>query len=268
VVIRTILLLALAAACGKREERFVTLASTTSTENSGLFGHLLPRFEARTGISVRVVAVGTGQAIRIAEKGDADVLLVHDRAAEDEFVKQGFGVARHDVMYNDYVLVGPKADPAGVAGGRDAVDAMKRIAAAAAPFVSRGDDSGTHRKERALWKEAGVDPAAASGTWYREAGAGMGATINVAVGMGAYVLSDRATWASFKNRGDLDLAVEGDRRLFNPYGIIAVNPVRHPHVKSKDAQAFVDWILSAEGREAIASFQVDGKQVFFPSESG
>jgi len=252
-------LVLLAPACRKEAQRFLTLASTTSTENSGLFRQILPRFEEKTGIAVRVVAVGTGQALRLAERGDADALLVHDRAAEERFVAQGFGIARYDVMYNDFVVVGP----GGGIGGTDAVEALRRIADAKAPFVSRGDDSGTHRKERALWKEAGIEP---SGEWYREAGSGMGATINIAAGMGAYTLADRATWTTFGNKGGLELLVEGDQRLFNPYGAIVVDPERHPHAKAKEAQAFVDWLLSDEGRDAIASFRVNGRQLFFSAE--
>ena len=209
-------------------ERFITLASTTSTDNSGLFATLLPRFEAASGIAVHVVAVGTGQALRLAARGDADVLLVHDRAGEDKFVAEGNGVDRRDVMYNDFVIVGPKADPAGIAGLGDGPGALRRIAQAAAIFVSRGDDSGTNRKERRLWQAAGIDPARASGTWYREAGAGMGATLNIAAAMGAYTLADRATWLSFRNKGPLVVLVEGDRRLFNPYGVILVNPAPIP----------------------------------------
>jgi len=245
-------------------QRRITLASTTSTQNSGLFDHLLPLFTADTGIAVRVVAVGTGQAIRLGENGDADVLLVHHRPSEDRFVAEGHGLPRHDVMYNDFVLVGPKSDPAQVAGGHDAPAALARIAAAKAPFVSRGDDSGTHKKELALWQASGVDLAQARGEWYRSIGAGMGAALNAAAAMGAYVLSDRATWLSFANRRELEVVVEGDPRLFNPYGVIAVNPARHPHVHRAEAQAFVDWLISPRGQEAIASFRVDGRQLFFP----
>ena len=246
------------------EPRFITLASTTSTENSGLLAHLLPRFLAATGIEVRVVAVGTGQALRIARNGDADVLLVHHRPSEEAFVAEGHGVARHEVMINDYVIGGPRADPAGIADNSSAVAAFAQIAAAQAPFVSRGDDSGTHKKELALWAAAGIDPASASGTWYREVGAGMGATLNIAAAMPAYLLSDRSTWVSFRNKGHLMLLVEGDPPLFNPYGVILVNPDRHPHVKAAEGQAFIDWMLSDEGQSAIASFRVDGQQLFFP----
>ena len=244
---------------------FILVQSTTSTENSGLFAHILPKFTAETGIEVRVVAVGTGQAIKNAERGDGDVLLVHSRAAEDRFVAEGFGVDRRDVMYNDYVIVGPADDPAGIAGLGDPVAAYRRIAAAAAPFVSRGDDSGTHKAELALWEEAAVDARAASGTWYREAGSGMGATINVAASMDAYTLSDRASWAAFGNKGNLVIQVEGDERLLNPYGVILVNPERHPHVKAELGRTFIDWLTGPQGREAIASFEVNGEQLFFPS---
>ena len=249
-------------------ERVITLASTTSTENSGLFAHLLPRFTRATGIKVRVIAVGTGQALRLAKNGDADVLLVHHRASEEKFVAEGYGVQRHDVMYNDFVLLGPGADPAGVRGGRDASAALARIARARALFASRGDDSGTHKKERDLWAAAGIDPVKASGAWYRETGSGMGATLNAAAGMGAYALADRATWLAFRNKGDLEVLVEGDERLFNPYGVILVNPAKHPHVNARDAQAFIDWLVSEPGQNAIAAFRVDGRQLFFPSAKG
>lgn len=262
---RSLLLVLLVAACGGDPgETYITVASTTSTENSGLFAHLLPQFEKATGISVRVVAVGTGQAIRLAEKGDADVLFVHHRPSEERFVAEGYGLARHDVMYNDFVLVGPADDPAGVRERKEAPAALAAIAAARAPFVSRGDDSGTHKKERALWAEAGVDPTGASGSWYRESGSGMGATINVAAGMGAYTLADRATWTAFENKGGLAIVLEGDPRLRNPYGVIVVNPEKHPHVKKEAAQRFVDWLLSEEGQGAIAAFRIDGQQLFFP----
>jgi len=253
------------AAASVAEERFITLASTTSTENSGLLAAILPRFQERTGIEVRVVAVGTGQALRLARNGDADVLLVHDRASEHRFVAEGFGEKRHDVMYNDFVIVGPRSDPAGVAGTSDAAVALARIAKARAPFVSRGDDSGTHKAEQRLWLAAQVDPGPASGTWYRESGSGMGATLNSASGMGAYTLSDRATWVAFKNRGELAIAVEGDPRLFNPYGVILVSPERHPHVKAADGRRFIAWLLSAEGQGAIRNFRVQGQPLFHPS---
>ena len=248
-------------------ERFITVASTTSTDNSGLFQAILPRFEQATGIAVRVVAVGTGQAIRMAERGDADVLLVHHRPSEEQFVAAGFGVERHDVMFNDYVLVGPQDDPAGVSGRLDVVAALARIAARRAVFVSRGDDSGTHKRELGLWQAAGIDVEAASGGWYRESGAGMGTTLNIASGMGAYTLSDRGTWLNFGNKGDLTVLVGGDQRLFNPYGVILVNPRRHPHVKAADGQAFIDWLLSPGGQRAIGAYRIDGQPVFFPSDA-
>ena len=247
------------------ENPFITVQSTTSTENSGLFTYLLPLFTAKTGIDVRVVAVGTGQAIKNAQNGDGDVLLVHSRADEEKFVADGYGVERHDLMYNDFVLAGPSADPAGVAGTADIVAAFKKIAEAKAAFVSRGDDSGTHKAELKLWKDAGTDAKAASGTWYREAGQGMGATLNMASSMNAYVLTDRATWSSFKNRGDLKILAEGDKRLHNPYGVILVNPAKFPNVKAKEGQAFVDWLISPEGQAAIAAFKINGEQQFFPT---
>jgi len=246
-------------------EKFITVQSTTSTQNSGLLDDLLPRFTARTGIEVRVVAVGTGQAIKNARNGDGDVLLVHARPAEEKFVAEGYGVKRFDLMYNDFVIVGPASDPAKVGGMRDAVAALKKIAASRLPFASRGDDSGTHKKELSLWTDAGVDVAAASGSWYRETGSGMGATLNVGVGMGAYVLTDRATWIAFRNKGDFKVLVEGDEALFNQYGIILVNPGRHSNVKAEWGQAFVDWMLGAEGQAAIAAYKVDGQQLFFPN---
>ncbi len=249
----------------RAETPAITLASTTSTENSGLFAHLLPQFTQSTGIAVRVVAVGTGQALRIARNGDADVLLVHHRPSEEAFVAEGYGVRRHDVMYNDFVLVGPRADPARLRGLDDAAAALARIAAARAPFASRGDDSGTHKKELDLWAAAGLDPSAASGSWYRETGSGMGATLNAATGMGAYALSDRATWLAFRNKGDVEVLVEGDPRLFNPYGVILVNPARHPHVHAREGQAFIDWLVSDPGQAAIAAYRLDGRQLFFPN---
>ena len=247
------------------EDRFIVVQSTTSTRNSGLYDHILPMFTGKTGIEVRVVAVGTGQAIRNAANGDGDVLLVHARAAEERFVADGHGVARYDLMYNDFVVVGPPADPAGVAGMTDAVAALAKIAAAGAPFASRGDDSGTHKAELGLWQEAGVDVEAASGGWYRETGSGMGTTLNIGIGMGAYVMTDRATWISFGNKGTHRIVVEGDPRLFNQYGVIQVNPERHPDVKAEPGRRFVEWILSEEGQGAIASFRVDGRQLFFPN---
>lgn len=251
-------------AADPRPERYITVASTTSTENSGLFGHLLPIILAETGIAVRVVALGTGQALDVARRGDADVVFVHDKAAEERFVAEGFGVARHGVMYNDFVLVGPRSDPANVAGGRDITTALRAIKAAQAPFVSRGDRSGTHAAELRLWADAGVDIDASKGPWYRETGAGMGAALNTAAAMDGYVLSDRGTWLSFTNRGELRIVVAGDGRLFNQYGVIMVDPARHPHVKRADAQAFIDWLVSTRGQATIAAFRINGEQAFFP----
>lgn len=244
---------------------FIIVQSTTSTQNSGLFESILPIFRARTGIEVRVVAVGTGQALKNGRNGDGDVLLVHARAAEDRFIAEGFGVERRDVMYNDFVIIGPPDDPAAVKGLRDAPAALAKIATAKALFVSRGDNSGTHIKEGSLWRASGIDAAAASGTWYREAGSGMGATLNTAVGMGAYTLTDRATWISFRNRRDFTVLVEGDKRLFNPYGVMLVNPQRHGHVNAAGGRAFINWITGAEGQAAIAAYKVSGIQLFSPS---
>lgn len=246
-------------------ERFITVASTTSTENSGLFGHMLPLFQQDSGIAVRVVAVGTGQAIELAQRGDADVLLVHHTPSEEQFVADGFGVGRFDVMYNDFIVVGPQADPAAVRGMADVGAALEHIASKQAVFLSRGDDSGTHKLERHLWQAAGVKVEAARGTWYRETGAGMGATLNTASSLNAYTLSDRGTWLSFKNRGDLAMMVAGDRRLFNQYGVILVNPARHKHIKAQDGQAFINWLLSDRGQQAIATFRIAGEQAFFPN---
>ena len=246
-------------------ERFIVVQSTTSTDHSGLFDRILPVFQEKTGIEVRVVAVGTGQAIKNAANGDGDVLFVHDRIAEDEFVADGHGVSRADVMYNDFVIVGPPADPAGVAGSTDAVVALTSIAESDVLFASRGDDSGTHKAEMRLWREAGVDAVAASGSWYRETGSGMGATLNTAIGLGAYTMVDRATWISFGNKHGYRVMVEGDRRFLNQYGIILVNPNKHPRVKAKWGQQFVDWVLSGAGQAAIAAYEVDGRQVFFPN---
>jgi len=246
-------------------DKSILLQSTTSTQNSGLYEYLLPMFTDKTGITVNVVAVGTGQAIKNAQNGDGDVLLVHARPAEEKFVAEGYGDKRFDVMYNDFVIVGPAADPAGIAGSEDAVAALKRIADSRSVFASRGDNSGTYKKEVALWKDAGVDPKAGSGAWYRETGSGMGATLNAAVGMGAYALTDRGTWISFKNKGDYKIVVEGDDQLFNQYGVILVNPARYPMVKQAEGQAFIDWILSDEGQNAIASYKLDGQQLFFPN---
>lgn len=244
---------------------FITVASTTSTQNSGLFAHVLPIFEKDTGIKVRVVAVGTGQAIEIAKRGDADVLLVHHTKSERAFVKDGYGVARHDVMYNDFVIVGPRDDPAEIAGEKDVPAAFARIARKRATFVSRSDNSGTHKREMEIWELAKHDPRPDSGTWYLETGSGMGTALNIAAGKNAYTLTDRGTWLSFKNRGDLRILVEHDKRLFNPYGIILVNPDRHPHVKANAGQTFVDWIISPAGQAAIASYKRNGQQLFHPN---
>jgi tungstate transport system substrate-binding protein len=249
------------------QQRFITVASTTSTEQSGLFGYLLPVFTKKTGIDVRVVALGTGQALDVARRGDADVVFVHDKAAEEKFLAEGFATKRHDVMYNDFVVLGPKADPAKVAGSKDVLEALRKIAAAKAPFISRGDRSGTHAAELRYWKDAGVDLAAVKGDWYREIGQGMGPALNMAAASDAYVLSDRGTWLSFKNRRDLVIAVEGDKRLFNQYGVMLVNPAKHPNVKSKDGEAFVDWLISRDGQAAIAGYEIDGQQLFFPDAS-
>ncbi len=246
-------------------ERSLLLASTTSTENSGLFAHLLPLFEAVSGIKTRVIAVGTGQALRLARSGDADILLVHDAEAEKAFVAKGYGSERRAIMYNDFVLLGPADDPAGVRGMSDIRAALRAIATRQSLFVSRGDDSGTHRAERRQWKSAGIDLAAASSAWYREAGSGMGATLNIASGLDAYVLADRATWIGFRNKGGLDILVQGDPRLFNQYGVIPVNPKRHPHVNAAAARKLTDWLSSPAGQQAIAAFRVNGQQLFFPN---
>jgi tungstate transport system substrate-binding protein len=249
------------------QEKSIVVASTTSTQDSGLFGHILPLFKAKTGIDVKVVAQGTGQALDTGKRGDADVVFVHAKPQEEKFVAEGFGVKRFDVMYNDFVVIGPKSDPAGIKGGKDALAAFKAIYDKGAPFVSRGDKSGTHAAELALWKATGLDPAGSKPSWYREIGQGMGAALNTAGAMGAYVLSDRGTWLSFKNRGDLEIVVEGDKRLFNQYGIILVNPQKHPHVKKELGQQFIDWVISAEGQNAIKSYTIDGQQLFFPNAS-
>jgi tungstate transport system substrate-binding protein len=255
----------IAAACGAHaQERSIVMASTTSTEQSGLFGHLLPRFKAATGIDVKVVAVGTGQALDIGRRGDADVLFVHDRVAEERFVADGHAMARRDVMYNDFVLVGPAADPAG-AKGTDIVAALKKVAASGAGFVSRGDKSGTHAAELRAWKEAGVDVGAQPPAGYKACGCGMGPALNIASSTAGYTLSDRGTWLAFRNRGPLAIVVEGDRRLFNPYGVMVVSPQRHPHVKAALAQAFADWVVSPAGQQAIADYRIDGQPLFFPS---
>jgi len=247
------------------QERYITVSSTTSTEQSGLFKHLLPVFEKKTGIQVRVVAVGTGQALDIGRSGDADVVFVHARPLEEKFMAEGQGVKRFDVMYNDFVLIGPKSDPAGVAGGKDVVLAFQKIRNTRSPFVSRGDRSGTHFAELELWKMAGIDIAKDRGPWYRDTGQGMGPALNSAAGMNAYILADRGTWLSFKNRADLVIVVEGDRRLFNQYGVMLVNPEKHPNVKKDWGQAFVDWVISPEGQKAIADYKINGEQLFFPN---
>jgi tungstate transport system substrate-binding protein len=247
------------------QERFITVASTTSTEQSGLFKHLLPIFEKKTGTQVRVVALGTGQALDLGRRGDADVVFVHARPLEEKFLAEGFGVQRFDVMYNDFVLIGPKSDPAKVAGMKDIVAAFQKIKAAQAPFVSRGDRSGTHFAELELWKTAGIDIAKQRGPWYRDTGQGMGPALNTAAAMNAYILSDRGTWLSFKNRGELAIAVEGDRRLFNQYGIMLVNPAKHPSVKKELGQAFIELVISSEGQKAIADYKIGGEQLFFPN---
>ena len=243
----------------------IVVQSTTSTKNSGLYGHILPLFKERSGITAHVVAVGTGQAIRNAGNCDGDVLLVHARSAEEAFVAEGGGLARHDLMYNDFVIVGPTDDPAGVAGVMDVAAALRKIAETKAIFASRGDDSGTHKKERALWDKAGFNPEGASGTWYRETGSGMGATLNTGIGMGAYVMTDRASWISFGNKQDYTIHVEGDPALFNQYGVILVNPERCPSVQAKEGQLFIDWLLSDAGQSAIAAHSVAGQQLFFPN---
>lgn len=249
-------------------ERSIVVASTTSTQNSGLFEYLLPKFEKKTGIKVNVVAVGTGQAIKLASRGDADVLFVHHKPSELKFVAAGDGVERFDVMYNDFVIIGPKGDPAKISGIKDATAAFKKIATDKAIFVSRGDDSGTNKKELEIWKDVGIDVKKVSGTWYRATGSGMGATLNTASAMGGYTLSDRGTWLNFKNRGDLKILVEGDKRLFNQYGVTLVNPKKHPNVKVKEGQTFIDWLLSPEGQKIIARYKIGGEQLFFPNAKG
>lgn len=255
----------LAAPLAAQAQESIVVASTTSTEQSGLFRHLLPAFEKESGIQVKVVAVGTGQALDIGRRGDADVVFVHDAKAEEKFMAEGYGVGRHEVMYNDFILVGPKSDPAHVGGGKDILEAMRKIAAAGAPFASRGDRSGTHAAELRYWEAAGVDLSPAKGKWYKETGSGMGPTLNTASGLNAYALTDRGTWLSFKNRGELAILVEGDKRLFNQYGVMVVNPAKHPQVKQKEAQKFVDWVTSSAGQRAIADYKVGGQQLFFPN---
>ncbi len=261
-------LFGLSASWATAQEKFIVVSSTTSTEQSGLFGHILPLFEKDTGIKVRVVALGTGQALDMARRGDADVVFVHDLAAEEKFVAEGFGVKRHPVMYNDFVLIGPKSDPAKIAGGKDVLEALRRIEAAQAPFVSRGDKSGTHAAELRYWKAANVDLDAKKGAWYRDTGSGMGPTLNTASSMNGYVMADRGTWLSFKNRGELAILVEGDKRLFNQYGVMLVNPAKHPQVKKDLGQQFVDWVVSPPGQAAIASYKIGGEQLFFPNAHG
>lgn len=243
----------------------ITLASTTSTENSGLLRDILPRFTAETGIPVRVVAVGTGAALNLGRQGDADVLLVHARADENAFVAEGHGAYRRDVMFNDYVIVGPRDDPAGISGMADASCALAQIAESGSIFISRGDDSGTHKAERRLWARTDVDPGLASSGWYKESGSGMGATLNTAAGLGAYTLTDRGTWLSFRNRGNLDILLEGDPPLFNPYGALLVNPARHPHIRAQEAEQLIDWLTGPRGQAAIAAFRVNRQQLFFPN---
>lgn len=252
------------AGTAEAQEKFIVVASTTSTQDSGLFGHILPMFKAKTGIDVRVVAQGTGQALATARKGDADVVFVHDKVAEAKFVDEGFGVERREVMYNDFVIVGPKADPA-KAAGKDVIAALKKIAEARSPFASRGDRSGTHAAELRYWAQAAVDPQTGKGSWYRETGSGMGPTLNTASAMNAYAFTDRGTWLSFKNRGELAILVEGDTKLFNQYGVMLVNPGKHPHVKKELGLQFIDWITSTEGQGAIAGYKVGGQQLFFPN---
>lgn len=262
----TMLALAVTQPASAADDRYITVASTTSTQNSGLFEHILPMFAAKTGIEVRVVAVGTGAAIRLARSGDADVLLVHHQISEEKFVADGFGVERHPLMYNDFIIVGPKNDPAGIRGGSDAVAALARVAETKAVYLSRGDDSGTNKRELELWQHTGIDPKAHSGTWYRETGAGMGATLNTTAATDGYTLTDRGTWLAFQNKRDLVLLVEGDPGLRNDYGVILVSPEKFPHVKGVLGQAFIDWLISAEGQAAIASHKVGGEQLFFPPQ--
>ncbi len=270
VMLRRILLgvLLLGALPAHAQERFITVASTTSTDQSGLFGHLLPAFKRASGIDVRVVALGTGQALDVGRRGDADVVFVHDKVAEEKFVAEGFGVARTQVMYNDFVVIGPKADPAKVAGLKDILDAFKRIQAAQSPFVSRGDKSGTHAAELRYWQDAKIDLAVSKGTWYRDVGQGMGPALNTAAGMDAYILADRATWLNFKNRAGLDILVQGDEKLFNQYGVILVNPAKHTNVKKDLGQTFIDWLVGPDGQRTIADYKIGGESLFFPNAVG
>jgi tungstate transport system substrate-binding protein len=248
-------------------EKFITISSTTSTDNSGLFRHILPMFTKATGLHVRVVAVGTGQAIRIAKRGDADVLLVHHRPSEEKFVASGFGIKRYDVMYNDFIIVGPDSDPAKIQNMKHLTDALLRISASKSSFVSRGDDSGTHKRELSLWKATGVDLKKVSGTWYRETGSGMGATLNTASALNAYTMTDRGTWLAFQNKVGLRVVVEGLPPLFNPYGVILVNKEKHAHVKAKEGQRLIDWLLSKEGQNAIGEFTINGQKLFAPNSN-
>ena len=259
------LVLAPAVTPAMSQDKSIVVASTTSTQDSGLFSHILPLFKAKSGIDVKVVAQGTGQALDTGRRGDADVVFVHAKAQEEKFVADGFGLARADVMYNDFVLIGPKSDPAKVKGGTDILTVLKTINTAAGPFVSRGDKSGTHAAELALWKSAALAPQDAKPAWYREIGQGMGAALNTSAAMGAYVLADRGTWISFKNKDALEIVVEGDKALFNQYGIMLVNPAKHPNVRKEFGQQFIDWIVSAEGQNAIRSYKIDGQQLFFPN---
>ena len=259
------LVVTLLAFAAQAQDRFITVASTTSTEQSGLFGYLLPIFEKKAGIQVRVVALGTGQALDLARRGDADVVFVHAKAAEEKFLAEGEGVKRFPVMFNDFVLIGPKSDPAKIAGSKDILEALKKIQAAQAPFVSRGDKSGTHMAELDLWKATGIDLDKSKGPWYRDTGQGMGPALNTAASMNAYLLADRGTWLAFKNRGDLTILVEGDKRLYNQYGVMLVNPDKHPTVKKDLGQTFIDWLVSPEGQKAIAGYKIGGEQLFFPN---
>jgi len=258
-------LLALGLGSAGAQDKSIVMASTTSTEQSGLFGHLLPIFKAATGIETKVVALGTGQALDMGRRGDADLLFVHDQVAEEKYVAEGYGIRRMPVMYNDFVLIGPKADPAHVAGGKDITVALKKVFETRSPFVSRADKSGTYSAELRLWKDAGVDIAREKGPWYRETGSGMGPALNTAAGMGAYIVSDRGTWLNFHNRGDLTIVVEGDKRLFNQYGVMLVNPAKHPNVKKDLGQKFIDWLVSKRGQDVIASYKINGEQLFFPN---
>jgi tungstate transport system substrate-binding protein len=264
-ILGALLLVPAASVLQAADDNFIIVQSTTSTQNSGLFDYILPKFTEKTGIEVRVVAVGTGQALKNARNGDGDVVLVHSKPDEEKFVAEGWGVKRHDVMYNDFVIVGPASDPAGIAGLKEADQAFKKIAEAKALFASRGDDSGTNKEEIRLWNAAGVDAKKASGDWYLETGSGMGATLNTAVGEQAYALTDRGTWLSFANKDDFKVLVEGDPKLFNQYGVILVNPEKHPNVKAKQGQAFIEWLTGPEGQAAIANYKIDGRQLFFPN---